>query len=69
MALVAFDDSRVEYQMSQIVIKRSVTRVEIYRMRYIRGNSTTEDFLQRQNELDKSKAQVYGSWAKINTRE
>jgi len=65
LSLTNFDTARVEFQMSQVLIRRSVERFEAYRMRYFDGISNTEEFLLRQNELDKSRIQVYRDWAKL----
>jgi hypothetical protein len=64
-SLADFDNARVEYQMSQVMVRRHGAQFEIYQMRYVRGASTTEEFLQQQNQLDKDKTQVYGAWAKL----
>jgi len=64
-SLSAFDDARVQYQMSQVMVRRHIVRFQIYQMRYVRGASSTEDFLQQQNEMDRSKTQVYDAWAKL----
>jgi hypothetical protein len=63
--LTEFDDARVEYQMSQVIIRRSVLRFQLYQARYLNGDITTEEFLQKQNDLDKSKTEVYTKWAKL----
>lgn len=64
-SLTDFDNARVEYQMSQVMIRHHTSQFQIYQMRYLRGANTTEEFLQQQNQLDKDKTQVYGAWAKL----
>jgi hypothetical protein len=44
---------------------RSTEQFKIYELRYVRGNSDTESYLARQNQLDNQKATVYESWAKM----
>jgi hypothetical protein len=65
IALVKFDEARTQYQTSQIVGMRSIEQFKIYELRYVRGNSDTESYLARQNQLDNQKAHVYESWAKM----
>lgn len=65
IALVRFDEARTDFQTSQIVASRVSQQFQVYEMRYIRGNSDTESYLGRQNSFDNTKAQVYGSWAKM----
>jgi len=64
-SLTDFDNARVEYQMSQVMVRRHGSQFGIYQRRYVRGVSTTEEFLQAQNQLDRDKVQVYGAWAKL----
>jgi len=64
-SLTDFDNARVEYQMSQVIVQRHGSQFKIYQMRYVRGASTTEEFLQQQNQFDRDKTQVYGAWAKL----
>jgi Outer membrane efflux protein len=65
IALVKFDEARTDFQTSQIVAARVSQQFQVYEIRYVRGNSDTESYLGRQNSFDKTKAQVYGSWAKM----
>ncbi|WP_245587538.1 hypothetical protein [Cylindrospermum stagnale] len=65
LSLSKFDELRVGYQTQQIVLTRSVQRFKVYELRYIRGNSTTEDYLLKQNQLDNEKAQGYRAWASM----
>jgi hypothetical protein len=65
VSLVKFDEARTQYQTSQIVGMRSTEQFKIYELRYVRGNSDTEAYLARQNQLDNQKAAVYESWAKM----
>jgi hypothetical protein len=65
ISLVKFDEARTQYQTSQIVGMRSTEQFKIYELRYVRGNSDTEAYLARQNQLDNQKAAVYESWAKM----
>jgi hypothetical protein len=51
-ALVKFDESRTEFQTSQILTARSLQQFQVYEIRYTRGNSETETYLSRQNQLD-----------------
>jgi hypothetical protein len=63
--LTAFDESRVEYQMSQVIIQRAVIKFNVTTIRFRKGELTTEEFFQKENELDKSKSEVYTKWAKL----
>jgi len=65
IALVQFDEARTSFQTSQIVAARVSQQFQVYEIRYVRGNSNTESYLGRQNSFDRTKAQVYGSWAKM----
>ncbi|WP_290881480.1 TolC family protein [Fischerella sp.] len=64
-ALIRFDEARVEYQTSQVVASRAIDQFKVFEIRYTRGNSDTETYLQRQNQLDNQKAQTYRAWAKM----
>ncbi|GAX45783.1 hypothetical protein NIES4075_68040 [Tolypothrix sp. NIES-4075] len=65
IALVQFDEARTDFQTSQIIAARVAQQFQVYEIRYVRGNSDTESYLGRQNSFDNTKAQVYGSWAKM----
>ncbi|MGF1676575.1 MAG: hypothetical protein ACFCUV_23285 [Rivularia sp. (in: cyanobacteria)] len=45
--------------------RRESDRFKVFEIRYTRGNSDTETYLQRQNQLDNQKAQTYRAWAKM----
>ncbi len=64
-ALVKFDESRTEFQTSQVLTARSLQQFQVYEVRYTRGNSDTEIYLSRQNQLDSTKAHTYAAWAKM----
>ncbi|MCP6761924.1 MAG: TolC family protein [Fischerella sp. CENA71] len=64
-ALIQFDEARTEYQTSQVVASRSIDQFKVFELRYVRGNSDTETYLVRQNQLDNQKAQTYRAWAKM----
>ncbi|OCQ92272.1 hypothetical protein BCD64_00210 [Nostoc sp. MBR 210] len=64
-ALIRFDEARVEYQTAQVVVSRAVDQFKVFELRYTRGNSDTENYLSRLNQLDNQKAQTYRAWAKM----
>ncbi|WP_238360828.1 TolC family protein [Iningainema tapete] len=64
-SLVKFDEARTDFQTSQIVTARATQQFQIYAVRYTRGNSDTELFLSRQNQLDHTKSQTYSAWARM----
>ena len=64
-ALVKFDESRTDFQTSQVLTARSLQQFQVYEIRYTRGNSDTEIYLSRQNQLDSTKAHTYAAWAKM----
>lgn len=64
-SLVKFDEAKTEYQVAQIVALRAVEQFKVFEIRYVRGNSDTESYLARQNNLDNTKAQTYRAWAKM----
>ncbi|MBC1237578.1 TolC family protein [Nostoc sp. 2RC] len=64
-SLVKFDEARVEYQTAQIVTSRATDQFKVFEARYTQGNSDTETYLSRQNQLDNQKAQTYRAWAKM----
>ncbi len=63
--LIQFDEARTDFQTSQIVASRAVDQFKVFEIRYTRGNSDTETYLQRMNQLDNTKAQTYRAWAKM----
>lgn len=65
LSLVKFDEARTDFQTSQVVASRAVDQFKVFEIRYIRGNSDTETYLLRQNQLDNTKAQTYTAWAKM----
>lgn len=65
IALVKFDEGRTDFQTAQIVSMRAVDQFKVFELRYTRGNSDTETYLARQNQLDNQKAQTYQAWAKM----
>lgn len=65
VSLVKFDEARTDFQISQVVSVRAVQQFQVFELRYVRGNSDTETYLARQNQLDSIKAQTYSSWAKM----
>ncbi|WP_245895020.1 TolC family protein, partial [Nostoc cycadae] len=64
-SLVKFDEARVDYQTAQIVATRATDQFKVFEARYTRGNSDTETYLSRLNQLDNQKAQTYRAWAKM----
>ncbi|BAZ36627.1 hypothetical protein NIES4101_25460 (plasmid) [Calothrix sp. NIES-4101] len=65
ISLVKFDEGRTDFQTAQIVSMRAVDQFKVFELRYTRGNSDTETYLSRQNQLDNQKAQTYQAWAKM----
>ncbi|MEA5595705.1 hypothetical protein [Rivularia sp. UHCC 0363] len=64
-SLIRFDEARTDFQTSQVVATRAIDQFKVFEIRYTRGNSDTETYLQRQNQLDNQKAQTYRAWAKM----
>jgi hypothetical protein len=65
VALVKFDEGRTDFQIAQVVGARAIDQFKVFELRYIRGNNDTEGYLAKQSELDKVKANTYGSWGKM----
>jgi hypothetical protein len=65
IALVKFDEGRTDFQIAQVVGARAINQFKVFELRYIRGNNDTEGYLAKQSELDKVKANTYGSWGKM----
>ncbi|MFN6154690.1 MAG: hypothetical protein ACK4YK_09070 [Dolichospermum sp.] len=65
VALVKFDEGRTDFQIAQVVGARAIDQFKVFELRYIRGNNDTESYLAKQSELDKVKANTYGSWGKM----
>lgn len=65
ISLVKFDEARTDFQTSQIIGARSIDLFKVYELRYVRGNTDTEGYLAQQSRLDREKASVYSSWAKM----
>ena len=64
-SVLAFDEARTDFQTAQVVVSRAVDQFKVFELRYVRGNSDTETYLTRQNQLDNTKAQTYRAWAKM----
>jgi hypothetical protein len=65
LALISFDEARTDFQTAQVVASRAVDQFKVFELRYVRGNSDTESYLTRQNNLENQKAQTYKAWAKM----
>ena len=65
VALVKFDEGKTDFQIAQVVGARAIDQFKVFELRYIRGNNDTEGYLAKQSELDKVKANTYGSWGKM----
>jgi hypothetical protein len=65
ISLVKFDEARTDFQTSQVVGARAIDQFKVYELRFVRGNSDTEGYLAQQSRLDREKASVYSSWAKM----
>ena len=65
IALVKFDEGKTDFQIAQVVGARAIDQFKVFELRYIRGNNNTEGYLAKQSELDKVKANTYGSWGKM----
>ena len=65
IALVKFDEARTDFQVAQVISARAVSQFQVFELRYIRGNNSTENYLAKQSQLDTIKAQTYGDWAKM----
>jgi hypothetical protein len=65
VALVKFDEGKTDFQIAQVVGARAIDQFKVFELRYIRGNNNTEGYLAKQSELDKIKANTYGSWGKM----
>jgi hypothetical protein len=65
IALVKFDEGRTDFQIAQVLGSRAIDQFKVFELRYIRGNNDTEGYLAKQSELDKVKANTYGSWGKM----
>jgi len=65
VALVKFDEGKTDFQIAQVVGARAIDQFKVFELRYIRGNNDTEGYLSKQSELDKVKANTYGSWGKM----
>ena len=65
IALVKFDEGKTDFQIAQVVGARAIDQFKVFELRYIRGNNNTEGYLSKQSELDKVKANTYGSWGKM----
>jgi hypothetical protein len=65
VALVKFDEGKTDFQIAQVVGARAIDQFKVFELRYIRGNNNTEGYLAKQSELDKVKANTYGSWGKM----
>jgi hypothetical protein len=65
IALVKFDEARTDFQTSQVLSARAVQQFQVFELRYVRGNSDTETYLARQNQLDNVRANTYSAWAKM----
>jgi hypothetical protein len=65
ISLVKFDEARTDFQIAQVIASRSVDQFKIFEKRYLTGDSNTEIYLDKLNQLDRTKAQTYSAWGKI----
>lgn len=65
ISLVKFDEARTDFQIAQVIASRSVDQFKIFEKQYLTGDSNTETYLGKLNQLDRTKAQTYSAWGKV----
>ncbi|PNJ91823.1 hypothetical protein CEP13_16445, partial [Cylindrospermopsis raciborskii C03] len=58
ISLVKFDEARTDFQIAQVIASRSVDQFKIFEKQYLTGDSNTETYLGKLNQLDRTKAQT-----------
>jgi hypothetical protein len=68
MELLAFDESRRQFQISQEIAKREYTRLQLLEVDYYFGNGDTQSYLRDLSGIDRQRAQTYTDWARLVTQ-
>ncbi|KAM3106823.1 hypothetical protein [Phormidesmis sp. 146-33] len=68
LTVLEFDVVRRDFQISQEITKRSVTKMKLIEVGYRFGESDTESYLNQLNALDAKKAETFRNWARMRSQ-
>ncbi|MGI0494297.1 hypothetical protein ACN4EG_21125 [Alkalinema pantanalense CENA528] len=68
LQVLEFDQLRREFQISQEISKREVTRMKLIGLSYQLGEGDTNSYLGQLSALDRQKAESFRQWAKLRTQ-
>ncbi|MCY7274448.1 MAG: hypothetical protein LH702_12095 [Phormidesmis sp. CAN_BIN44] len=68
ISVLDFDIMRRNFQISQEIAKRSVTKMKLIEVGYRFGESDTESYLNQLNGLDAKKAETFRTWARMRSQ-
>jgi len=68
ISVLDFDVVRRDFQISQEIAKRSVTKMKLIEVGYRFGESDTESYLNQLNALDAKKAETFRTWARMRSQ-
>jgi hypothetical protein len=67
-ALFDFDEARRDFQISQEVVKREASRLQLSEVEYNLGGGSSESYLGQLSALDRNKAQTWRAWTMTRSR-
>jgi hypothetical protein len=66
--VLAFDVAAREFQAEQAIVKGEVKSFKIYSVTYAAGDGDTNTYLNRKEQLERSKLKVFKDWAKLRAQ-
>ena len=66
--VLAFDVAAREFQAEQAIVRTEVKSFKIYSVTYAQGDGDTNTYLNRKEQLERSKLKVFKDWAKLRAQ-
>ena len=66
--VLAFDVAAREFQAEQAIVRSEVKSFKIYAVTYAKGDGDTNTYLNRKEQLERSKLKVFKDWAKLRAQ-
>lgn len=68
LEVLAFDETRRQFQISQEIARREYTRTQLLRIDYQFGEGNTQSYLRDLSGVDRQRAATYTEWARLVTQ-
>lgn len=66
--VLGFDVAAREFQAEQAIVRTEVKSFKIYAVTYAKGDGDTNTYLNRKEQLERSKLKVFKDWAKLRAQ-